>query len=99
MADDFGYAFNINTRRDRTDWSYQHSLSRRVKIHYCEACLSVDDLEAHHIDNNENNNSIDNIQTLCRFCHRFWHDLHRRMNKKCSYPMPLIIKTENKRND
>ena len=52
------------------------------------------DLLIHHIDFNDNNNSSNNLITLCRFCHAGFHannhiekkfqdNLHKRINKIC----------------
>jgi HNH endonuclease len=39
----------------------------------CEAFGSYEPLEAHHVDENYKNNVPENIQTLCRPCHRAEH--------------------------
>jgi len=52
-------------------------LSRRWLKGACEACGGLERLEAHHIDENPKNNRSQNIQTLCRSCHRAEHAQRR----------------------
>src|SRR5574343_452678 len=65
---------------------------RRARKHLkkeCECCGDSRYLHAHHIDNDWTNNTPENIQTLCIFCHQFWHaTLMRRGNKPASVRMP-----------
>lgn len=93
------YKFSDKTRRDRTDWMQNHRYSRRQKTNQCESCGSGKDLEGHHIDGNDKNNYPENIQTLCRFCHRHWHDIHRRQGLKVNEPMPILIYSEQEKNN
>ena len=80
-------------RRERgRDWVDGHRLSRRLRGAECEACGFSKYLEAHHIDNDPNNSDPDNIQTLCRYCHRFWHDLSRRLGIHPSGRCPEMVK-------
>jgi hypothetical protein len=44
----------------------------------CEACGATTDLHVHHIDGEHANGSCENMQTLCRYCHGFWHGLLKR---------------------
>jgi hypothetical protein len=84
------------TRKDK-HWVYLYSrfcsFCKRIKqlwyyIHKkdkCEHCWFVPihscQLDVHHIDWNSNNNSINNLQTLCANCHRLT-TLLQRDNKK-----------------
>lgn len=47
---------------------------RKYKKTYCELCgfIAIDkaQLDVDHIDGNNNNNDISNLQTLCANCHR-----------------------------
>lgn len=42
----------------------------------CEACGSVKNLHAHHVNCNWSDNRKENIQTLCESCHHSWHARH-----------------------
>ena len=48
--------------------------ARKAKKEYCERCFTVPDdkklLDVDHIDNNKANNEPQNLQTLCKPCHR-----------------------------
>ena len=57
---------------------------------YCECCGQNTDLHAHHIDTNWRNNTPENIQTLCVFCHQFWHAMHIRHGATPTKPMPNL---------
>ena len=39
----------------------------------CVDCGSIDLLAIHHIDKDKTNNALDNLQVLCRACHRLRH--------------------------
>jgi hypothetical protein len=45
----------------------------------CEACGYDKSLHAHHVDQNPENNVEQNIQTLCKHCHNFWHTTQKRL--------------------
>jgi len=45
----------------------------------CESCGSRMSLEIHHVDENWKNNLTENLQTLCRSCHRSWHIMQRNL--------------------
>lgn len=42
---------------------------------YCARCLQVSDLHAHHLTplSEGGADALENIATLCRYCHREWH--------------------------
>lgn len=50
---------------------------KREKINmtpYCERCGSTYLLDAHHLNRNRNDNTVENCEILCRVCHRNLHD-------------------------
>ena len=56
----------------------------------CEACGLTQDLQVHHVDTNWRNNSPLNLQTLCLFCHHFWHATHERLGVTPTTRMPKL---------
>lgn len=54
---------------------------KRLNKGFCEACGLEAETVVHHVDNNPMNNSPDNLQTLCTYCHSFWHAMHKRIGK------------------
>lgn len=68
-----------------------HARARKLTKAACEACGMGNRLHAHHVDEDWTNNAPANVQTLCVFCHQFWHALHRRIGVKPSKPMPKLI--------
>ena len=63
------------------DTSQPNSKRRRVSTYRgktCESCGATTLLHAHHIDGNLDNDSPDNIQTLCASCHATHHHRVRR---------------------
>lgn len=44
----------------------------------CNRCGSLEDLLAHHIDEDITNNSLDNFEILCKKCHQLHHTENRR---------------------
>ena len=55
--------------------------ARKYKKTSCEACGSKKKMVTHHIDQERTNNEPDNIQTLCKTCHDFFHRTARRNGK------------------
>jgi endogenous inhibitor of DNA gyrase (YacG/DUF329 family) len=47
--------------------------AREILPNYCNRCKSTENLVAHHIDHNRNNNHISNFEILCRRCHQKHH--------------------------
>lgn len=43
--------------------------------HYCNRCGSKRNLEVHHRNHNQRNNKIENLEILCKSCHRKHHTL------------------------
>lgn len=80
------HAFNLrkfcslscaNTKEELT----KHGYSWRARKHLgltCESCGSTVRLQAHHINQNIKDNRPENIQTLCKPCHDFWHSTAKR---------------------
>ena len=62
-----------NTRDRPKHWETYHWRARKHRGSSCEACGSTDALHAHHVDGRPENNSSENIQTLCVYCHNFLH--------------------------
>ena len=54
----------------------------------CAGCYSENNLDAHHIDGNRENNEIDNIHLLCKICH---HRVHSLYEYGFTYSQTLII--------
>lgn len=50
-----------------------HAAARMHLKSCCESCGSTEKLHVHHCDENWQNNSVENLQTLCESCHRSWH--------------------------
>lgn len=62
-------AFRSRKRRG-TSWMAVHQYARLLKpTGSCERCGSNRNVDVHHIDGNPQNNSLDNLQRLCRSCH------------------------------
>jgi hypothetical protein len=55
-----------------------HYHARKLRGPICEACGTTEQLQAHHVNEDWRDNRPENIQTLCIFCHHFWHALHIR---------------------
>lgn len=58
----------------------------------CEACGEKDReiLDIHHIDQNNEHNEPENLQTLCTTCHDFWHSTAIRLNRFPAGRMPRL---------
>ena len=57
----------------------------------CEACGETRSLQVHHCDGNATNGDLSNLQTLCKYCHDFWHALLRRRRLPISGRVPRLI--------
>lgn len=64
--------------------------ARKLLKKACEACGDSRKLHAHHVDEDWTNNEPSNVQTLCTFCHHFWHAMHKRHGEKASRLMPAL---------
>jgi len=67
-----------------------HYHARKQLAECCEACGTSKRLQAHHIDENWANNDPRNLQTLCVFCHAFWHAMYRRLGMTPTQRMPRL---------
>lgn len=67
-----------------------HARARKFRKQACECCGAKLRLHVHHINEDWTNNSPENLQTLCVFCHQFWHATHRRLGLKPSTRMPEL---------
>lgn len=79
-----------NTRETLT----KHGYSWRARKHLkgsCEACGYQKALQAHHIDQDKTNNEPENIQTLCKHCHDFWHTAAKRNGIQIAGRMPSLV--------
>lgn len=80
-----------NTRETMTLTAHGYSFRARKHLkECCEACGYTKTLHAHHIDQDKTNNSPENIQTLCKHCHNFWHTAQKRMGKEIAGRMPSL---------
>ena len=79
-----------NTRTDLTKHGYSWRARKHLKKK-CEACQTEKSLQAHHIDQDNTNNEPENIQTLCKHCHDFWHTTARRTGKTVAGKMPSLV--------
>lgn len=67
-----------------------HYWARKQKKDCCEACGTLDRLQVHHVDEDWTNNAPENLQTLCIFCHQYWHATHRRLGLTPTKRMPKL---------
>lgn len=73
-----------------------HLHARKHRIGECEACGMTNRLHAHHVNEDWTDNRFENIQTLCIFCHQFWHATHRRLGVKPLGRMPRVVPRSSK---
>lgn len=71
--------YRLTNTDDGSSWSSAHTTARKINdkiIHgdKCEICGSSTNIDVHHIDFNWKNNSIDNLQVVCRSCHMKIHN-------------------------
>jgi hypothetical protein len=57
----------------------------------CESCGQDRELVVHHVDCDPMNNASSNLQTLCTYCHSFWHAMHRRIGIQPQARMPPMV--------
>ena len=65
--------------------------ARKYLKEECECCGAKSELHAHHINTDWKDNRAENIQTLCVFCHQFWHAMHIRHGVLPTQPMPSLV--------
>lgn len=78
-----------NTRNEIKQKSYLWR-SRKFKRSACEACGETRRLHVHHCDQNQRNNDPSNLQTLCQYCHDFWHATAKRVGCSVAGRMPNL---------
>ena len=78
-----------NTRTDLTKHGYSWRARKHLKKK-CEACGYARALQAHHIDQDKAHNEPENIQTLCKHCHDFWHTTAKRIGRTVAGRMPRL---------
>ena len=79
-----------NTRTDLTKHGYSWRARKHLKKK-CEACGYTKALQAHHIDQDKTHNEPENIQTLCKHCHDFWHTTAKRLGKTVAGKMASLV--------
>jgi hypothetical protein len=79
-----------NTRKNIKAMSYLWR-SRKMRGPKCEACGAQTRLHSHHCDQDQTNNDQANIQTLCSYCHNFWHATAKRRGKTVAGRMPCLV--------
>lgn len=65
--------------------------ARKLLKPACECCGATKKRHAHHVNEGWADNRSENVQTLCVFCHQFWHSMHRRLGVPCTQPMPRLL--------
>src|SRR3990167_8987203 len=78
-----------NTRRVLTKHGYSWRARKHLKSS-CEGCGYTRRLQAHHIDQDRTSNVPENIQTLCKHCHDFWHTTAKRIGRATAGRMPSL---------
>lgn len=72
-----------------------HYHARKSKLSACECCGTTKRLQVHHVNEDWTNNSPENLQTLCIFCHHFWHAMLRRLGVTPTERMPRLASPSN----
>lgn len=81
---------SLSCANTRVEVGY-HGNSWRARQHLkdsCERCGLTEKLQAHHSDHDRSNNTSENIQTLCGYCHAWWHHETRRLGRTISGRAP-----------
>lgn len=68
-----------------------HYHARKQRLPACEACGSSERPQVHHVNEDWQDNRPENLQTLCIFCHHFWHAMHRRLGVTPTLRMPRLV--------
>jgi len=79
-----------NSKKHPKHWTTFHLRAAKFKKGFCESCGCKTSLQAHHIDQNPENNTSENIQTLCKHCHDFWHTTAKRLGRDIAGRMPSL---------
>ncbi len=84
---------SLSCANSRNGTLTKHGYSWRARKYLkpaCEACGSVHRRIAHHVDQDIANNTPSNIQTLCKWCHDFWHATQKRLGLNIAGRMPRL---------
>lgn len=68
-----------------------HYHARKSREEFCESCGTNQELQVHHVNEDWTDNSPMNLQTLCIFCHTFWHAMHKRLGVSTTKRMPRLV--------
>ena len=68
-----------------------HYHARKHRADRCEACGTTSELQVHHVNEDWKDNRPENLQTLCIFCHHFWHAMHIRLGVTPTQRMPKLV--------
>lgn len=77
--------------------AFTKPLKKRIKIrdgYICQCCYSGYEsasLDVHHIDRDIENNSEENLITVCKSCHRGIHGIIRKTNDRIRYFQSLLL--------
>ena len=85
---------SLSCAGSRTGPLTKHGYSWRARKHLkptCEACGANVRLIAHHVDQDKSHNTPENIQTLCKWCHDFWHSTAKRRGLLIAGRMPVLL--------
>lgn len=70
----------FHTHNGKSSISTYRKLAFKIydaKCYYCGYCKHLDVLQVHHMDENRNNNSIENLRIVCPTCHSEIHRKHK----------------------
>lgn len=82
------------TMEHPTSWSTYHWRAPKHRKNACEACGETRRLVVHHVDQDRRNNAPENLQTLCAWCHDFWHSAADRVGRKVAGRMPCLLASD-----
>ncbi len=69
-----GNQIGNNNHQYKTGIGIYNKLAFSSKPHLCERCESTENLLTHHRDHNRKNNSLENLEILCKKCHQKHHE-------------------------
>ncbi|HET6498807.1 MAG TPA: HNH endonuclease signature motif containing protein, partial [Coriobacteriia bacterium] len=80
-----------NSRKHPKHWTTYHLRAQKHRKENCEACGGKTSLQVHHIDQVPENNDPENLETLCKYCHDFWHATQKRLGRNTAGRMPSLF--------